>query len=209
MNNDDEPIHEFQLKPKETDGEHLIQDQHSVLNYYDFQLKRFQSLSNKAEINQRLHSNTDLIFTIIIAVISAIIIPAIDVYAKGTSLKVAGNEVPMSIIFSWTITVISVVMTKCEFSNRSKVYSTVVTKCNKVMSKIHQFRDDALFDKGKSLQDNKVRLESYIRETDQKIKQITPLPMCGKCWIGCGDFCCFAKEEVKDYGDYSKVVAQV
>ena len=83
-NDDDTPMHEFQLKPTETDGEYLVQDQHSVLNYYDFQLKRFQALSNKAEINQRLHSNTDLIFTIFIAVISAIIIPAIDVYAKGT-----------------------------------------------------------------------------------------------------------------------------
>ena len=78
------------------------------------------------------------------------------------------------------------------------------------MAKIHQFRDDALFDKGKSLQENKVMLEGYIRETDQKIKQITPLPICGKCWVGFGDFCCFSKEETKDYGDYHKVTqAQV
>ena len=74
------------------------------------------------------------------------------------------------------------------------------------MSKIHQFRDDALFDKGQSLHDNKVMLESYIRETDQKIKQITPLPIIGKCWLGLCDFCCFSKQEVNDYGDYTKVV---
>ena len=118
-------------KPSDDDGMKIQQSQRDVLKYYNFQNERFKSIAQRSRVNERLHSNIDMAFAIIIGIISAIVIPGVDVYMKGA--KFAHTDIPISIFFSWIITLITVISSKAEFAKRSKDYLHVVSECDKVI----------------------------------------------------------------------------
>jgi hypothetical protein len=130
------------LHQETTTAKKIIQSQKDVLNYYNFQAGRFHAMRNRARVNERLHSNIDMILAITIGIISAIIIPGVQVYMKTS--KVLG-DIPISIFFSWMITIITVITSKCEFAVRCKDYAHVVESCDKVLAKINEYRDHALY----------------------------------------------------------------